>query len=388
MFNTKLTETTVKMLLSAFLLTNIMTVQGCTAAPVPSARELPARKESGLALDIARHFYNVDSIKKFIDVLHNANGAFLHLHLSDDQNYAIESTVLGQNTESAVRNPDGIYMNPNTGKPFLTYAQLDEIIRYAKEKNIELVPEVDSPGHMRAIFDLLTHKYGNDYVQSLKSKHNNDEIDITNAHSVELMKEIIGEVVWIFGDSSRHFHIGGDEFGYDVENNYEFINYINELSLYLSFKGLKTRVWNDGLIKSGLPHLNPDLQITYWSYDGDPQDSDDARYRRKIRASLPELINHGFQVLNYNSYYLYFNPNERKNLAHDSRFARLDIEQNWTLGLWDGQNTQSAVENPEKILGGAFTIWGENAGSIKAEAIQKETAPLIKSAINKINSAK
>lgn len=354
--------------------------------PINIAKADTSPQESGLMLDISRHFYDINTLKKFIDVLHESHGTFLHLHFSDDQNYAIESAILGQTSENALQK-DGLFINPNTQKPFLSYAQLDELIHYAKAKNIELVPEVDSPAHMNAIFTLLAHKYGNDYVQQRQSSQFRGELDMRNEQSIALMQELIGEVIWIFGDSSRHFHLGGDEFAYDEENSGEFIQYINKLAQTVIDKGLTPRIWNDGLLTANLAQLNPSVQITYWSYDGDASNPDDIRYRRKIRASLPDILQQGFQVLNYNAYYLYFNPNARQNLTEDSQFAKQDLQKNWHLGVWDGQNTQNAVK-PTQLLGAALAIWGENASSLPSAQIQQATAPLLKTALEKINTHK
>ncbi|HBO38600.1 MAG TPA: molecular chaperone TorD [Pasteurellaceae bacterium] len=337
-------------------------------------------------LDIARQFYPVDIIKEFIDTIKNAGGTFLHLHFSDHENYALESDVLNQRAENAVINADGIYINPNTNKPFLSYAQLKEIVDYAKSQHIELIPELGSPNHMGAIFSLLEKEHGKEYVNTLKSKWTDEEIDITNLDSIDFIKTLISEVVDIFGNSSRHFHIGGDEFGYSVDNNYEFINYANTLTLFLAKKGLKTRIWNDGIIKSTIDQLNPNIQITYWSFDGDTQDSNEADKRRKIRISMPELIEKGFSVLNYNSYYLYINPKDGSATSHDSDFAMRDVLKNWELGIWDGQNHENKVKDSSKIMGSALSIWGENAGSLNSQTIQKYTAGLLEAIIYKTNA--
>ncbi|ABR74229.1 molecular chaperone TorD [Actinobacillus succinogenes] len=345
--------------------------------------ELSQNKETGLALDIARHFYPVEVIKAFIDTIHNAGGTFLHLHFSDHENYALESTVLNQRAENATRDKYGVYINPKTHKPFLSYAQLKDITDYAKNKNVELVPELDSPNHMTAIFDLLEKERGKPYTQQLRSKWTDEEIDITNPDSIAFIKSLIAEVIEIFGDSSRHFHIGGDEFGYGTDNNHEFITYVNTLAEFLQQKGLKTRIWNDGLIKATIHQLNPDIQITYWSYDGNPQDEQEERRRREIRMSMPELIAQGFAVLNYNAYYLYFTPQEDATTSHDSNFATRDVLKNWDLTIWDGQNSQNKIRDRHKIMGSALSIWGEKAGSLRSDSIQKYTAPLLTAIIYK-----
>ena len=341
------------------------------------------KKESGLMLDTARHFYPVDVMKSYIDTIAASGGTFLHLHFSDDENYALESPLLGQRAADAVVGADGIHINPKTGKPFLSYAQLRELIRHAKSKNIELIPEVGSPSHMAGIFTLLTHKHSVDYVRALQSKVTSDEIDITNPESIAFVKSLLTETIQAFGNSSRHVHIGGDEFGYSVESNHEFIEYANSLAKFLANKGLKTRMWNDGLITPTFRNLNRNIEITYWSYDGNPSNPDTAAERRKIRASMPDLINNGFKVLNYNSYFLYVVPSAKRNFIHDTDFATDDLKQRWHLGVWDGENFDNTIEDTDKILGAALAIWGENSGALDSHDIQRHTTEMLENVIQK-----
>ncbi|WP_373746635.1 family 20 glycosylhydrolase [Neisseria dentiae] len=356
------------------------------AQSAPAAQSPQAAKQNGLMLDTARRFYSVSEIKKFIDMLAASGGRFLHLHFSDHENYALESALLGQTVETAKRSRYGTYINPKTGKPFLSRRQMREIIRYAAAKNIEIVPEVGSPNHMNGIFTLLTHKHGKDYVHALKSKMADDEINITRPESVAFVKALIDEVAETF-NHSKHFHIGGDEFGYSAENNHEFIDYANTLAAHLATKGLTTRMWNDGLINSTVGKLNRDIEITYWSYDGNPADKQAAQTRRAMRASLPELTAKGFSVLNYNSYYLYLVPNGKRDFAHDAGFSAKDIEKRWDLGVWDGENRSNAAADTDKIIGAALAVWGENAGKMKNETIRRNTAAPLKAMMRKANAA-
>ncbi|AIZ79332.1 family 20 glycosylhydrolase [Actinobacillus equuli] len=375
-----------KKIVSLFTLIVIGLLSSCSSQTV-NAMNHSQIKEAGLTLDIARRFYPVETIKQFIDTIHHAGGTFLHLHFSDHENYALESSYLDQSEENAIVK-DGTYYNPKTNKPFLTYKQIDDIIYYAKSKNIELVPEVDTPNHMTAIFNLLEIKHGEAYVKNLKSKMNDEEIDITNPESIEVIKTLIAEVIYIFGHASEHFHIGGDEFGYSVETNHEFISYVNTLNQFINEKGKITRIWNDGLIKNNLNQLNKNVEITYWSYDGDAQKSQDIAERRKIRADLPELLENGFKVLNYNSYYLYFVPKGNANITHDSKYATEDVLNNWKLGLWDGKNKENEVKNTKNIIGSSLSIWGERSGSLSSEVIEESTQDLLKAVIQKTNDPK
>ena len=355
--------------------------------PAPTANIPAARgKEVGLTLDIARHFYTAEVIKSYIDTLSASGGTYLQLHLSDDENYTLESTVLNQLTSNAIHNSDGSYTNPLTGKQFLSFSQVADIVSYAKQKGIELVPEVDSPNHMDAIFTLLEAHRGSDFVNTIKSTVVADELEITSDAAVAWLKTLLTEVSGMFGDSSQHFHIGGDEFGYSVASNHEFISYVNELSSFLAEKGLTTRIWNDGLLKDQLSGLDKSVQITYWSYDGNPNDAATATERREIRAGMDDLLDNGFEVLNYNWYYLYFVPDDGVTDTKSAVHMASDIQEKWNLGAWDGFNTTNQISNTSKIIGSSIAIWGEHANTITDQQIHDWSARPIAALSSKLNA--
>ena len=351
------------------------------------AKPVASGKESGLTLDTADHYYSPKTIKAFIDTISKAGGTFLQLHFSDHTGYGIESKILGQTTDKAVLNADGSYTNPQTGKQFLSYSQVADIAKYAKEKGVELIPEVGTPNHMDAIFQLLEYEKGAAYVKSLKSDLANDEIKITSEKSIDFVKSLLGEVIGAFGDSSKHLHIGGDEFGYPIASNHEFISYANNLAAFLADNGLGMRMWNDGLIKANLGELNRDIQVTYWSYDGNPGNEAVAAERRAFRASLPDLLDEGFEVLNYNSYYLYSVPEDGSGTSQSGDFAARDTMLNWDLGVWDGKNHDNAIEDTSKIIGSSLSIWSEEVGSLSDATIQKYTESHLTAIIEKTKAA-
>ena len=355
--------------------------------PAPTAN-IPAAsgKEIGLTLDIARHFYTAEVIKSYIDTLSASGGTYLQLHLSDDENYTLESTVLNQLTSNAIHNSDGSYTNPLTGKQFLSFSQVADIVSYAKQKGIELVPEVDSPNHMDAIFTLLEAHRGSDFVNTIKSTVVADELEITSDAAVAWLKTLLTEVSGMFGDSSQHFHIGGDEFGYSVTNNHEFISYVNELSSFLAEKGLTTRIWNDGLLKDQLSGLDKSVQITYWSFDGNPNDAATASERRDIRAGMDDLLDNGFKVLNYNWYYLYFVPHDGVTDTKSAVHMASDIQEKWDLGVWDGFNTSNKVSDTSNIIGSSIAIWGEHANTITDQQIHDWSVRPIAALSSKLNA--
>ncbi len=345
----------------------------------PSSSSSPSEpKESGLNLDMARHFYTPEAIKGFIDTIHQAGGTFLHLHFSDNENYALESTALGQTVDNARQQSDGTYINPLTDKPFLSQAQLADIVSYAQDKNVELIPELDMPAHSRALLELLQLARGEDFVATVQVSWEDDQgeavyqLDMTQEATLTLAKELIDEVSAMFGSSSQHFHIGGDEFLAAAADNNEYITFVNTIADYLADKGLTTRIWNDSIVENFLDGLNKEVEITYWHVNEGDEESADAGY---YYASMPDFIEAGFSVLNYNSGYLYHLPQE----SHFSSLSQSDYQmytllREWELGIWDGTDASSMIEDSEQILGAALSIWSEEAGALKDTSIERFTA--------------
>ena len=108
-------------------------------------------------LDVARRYYPVTEIKKYIDALSAHENSTLQLHFTDDENVGIECAYLDQTVENATF-ADGVYTNPATGRNFLSYAQVRELMDYADSKNVTFVPEIDMPAHMKGFFDLAEIK--------------------------------------------------------------------------------------------------------------------------------------------------------------------------------------------------------------------------------------
>ena len=108
-------------------------------------RDFPEYGYRGAMLDVARHFFSVEDVKRFIDFLATYKMNVLHLHLSDDQGWRIEIkswpklTEIGGSTE--VGGGEG---------GFYTQEQYTEIVKYAQERNIMIIPEIDMPGHTNA----------------------------------------------------------------------------------------------------------------------------------------------------------------------------------------------------------------------------------------------
>lgn len=172
----------------------------------------------GAMLDVARHFYTVDEVKTFIDMLalHNINR--FHWHLTDDQGWRIEikkypklMSVASERKETVVgRWYSGIY----DGKPYDGYYTQDElrdVIDYAAKRHITIIPEVDLPGHMQAALTAYPELgcTGGPYEVRTIWGVSQDVLCVGNDFTLQFVKDVLSEVADIF--PSEYIHIGGDE---------------------------------------------------------------------------------------------------------------------------------------------------------------------------------
>jgi hexosaminidase len=171
----------------------------------------------GMMLDVARHFQPVEFVKKYIDLLalHNINR--FHWHLTDDQGWRIEidaypklmeissmrkETVIGRNTGEYDGTPHGGYY---------TKEELKEIVQYADERYITIIPEVDLPGHMLAALAAYPELgcTGGPYEVAREWGVFEDVLCPGKEETFTFLEAVLTEVMEIF--PSRYIHIGGDE---------------------------------------------------------------------------------------------------------------------------------------------------------------------------------
>lgn len=185
--------------------------------PATEIKDAPRFKYRGMMLDCSRHFFSIDFIKKFIDLiaLHNMNT--FHWHLNDDQGWRIEikkypklveigsvrtGTVMGRNSDVDDSVKYGGYY---------TQEQCREIVEYARQRHITVIPEIDMPGHMKAALASYPNLgcTGGPY----KVGHNwgvyYDVLCIGNEDTFKFVEGVLDEIIDIF--PSRYIHIGGDE---------------------------------------------------------------------------------------------------------------------------------------------------------------------------------
>ena len=187
--------------------------------PAASINDYPRFPYRGMHLDVSRHFFPVDSVKKFIDILalHNMNR--FHWHLTDDQGWRIEikkypelTQIGAQRKETVIGRNSGKY----DGKPygegmFYTQDEIRDVIAYAQERFITIIPEIDLPGHQLAAITTYPDLgcTGGPYEVWTQWGVSDDVICAGNEKAMTFLEDVLGEVIDLF--PSEYIHVGGDE---------------------------------------------------------------------------------------------------------------------------------------------------------------------------------
>lgn len=189
----------------------------------PSAEitDYPRFSYRGAMLDVGRHMFPVDFIKKYIDLLalHNIN--YFHWHLTEDQGWRIEIKKYPELTEKASIRKETLVGHllkdvPNQfdGKPYggyYTQNEVKDIVKYAQDRFITIIPEIDMPGHMLAALSVYPELgcTGGPYEVGTKWGVFEDVLCAGNEKTYEFLENVFTEITELF--PSKYIHIGGDE---------------------------------------------------------------------------------------------------------------------------------------------------------------------------------
>lgn len=185
--------------------------------PAGEIKDEPRFSYRGMHLDVGRHFFPKEFIKKYIDLLALHNMNTFHWHLTEDQGWRIEikkypklteigsqrsRTVIGRNTQEYDNTPYG---------GFYTQEEAKEIMKYAQERYITIIPEVDLPGHMLAALAAYPEMgcTGGPYEVCPRWGVFEDVLCIGNDKTMQFLEDVMSEIIEIF--PSEYVHIGGDE---------------------------------------------------------------------------------------------------------------------------------------------------------------------------------
>ena len=263
--------------------------KGAGSIPAVSITDQPRFGWRGMHLDVGRHFFPVEDIKGFIDWLAFHKMNVFHWHLTEDQGWRIEIKKYPKLTEiGAWRDSTPPYgkRNSDDGKRyggFYTQEQIKEVVAYAKERHITIVPEIDMPGHMAAAIAAYP-QFGNSDIPNYAPKVRNrwgvhyDTLAPTE-ETFAFVDDVLTEVCALF--PSAYIHIGGDEAPKDqwdksprvqelmkkegLKNGHDVQSYfIKRLEKILDAKGRKLIGWDE--IREG--GLAPSATVMCWQGDG------------------------------------------------------------------------------------------------------------------------
>lgn len=279
------------------------------AIPAMSIVDYPRYEWRGMMLDCSRHFYTLEYLKKQVDILAHYKMNRLHLHLTDDQGWRIEIKRYPELTQQGAwrefNEQDSICLRDYKGLPefeldprfivkhgdktlyggYYTQEQLRDLVAYAEERHVTIVPEIDMPGHTQAISALYPEftatgeaKWGTVFSYPLSPAK--EEV-------YAFLQNVLDEVIDIF--PSKYIHIGADEVEKDTWKKsdacralmeregfktYEALQsyFVNRMHKYIQSKGREMICWDDA-IEGGDYHapgnegaLPSSVDIMYWRY--------------------------------------------------------------------------------------------------------------------------
>ncbi len=174
--------------------------------PAVSISDRPRYGWRGAMLDIARHFFTADEIKQYVDLLALYKLNVLHLHLADDQGWRIEiksrPKLVGMGSATQVGGGSGGY---------LTQAEYTDIVRYAQERYVTIVPEIDTPGHTNAAligYPELSCSRRGPFVYT-GTEVGFSTLCANKEETYAFVDDVVREIAAL--TPGRYFHMGGDE---------------------------------------------------------------------------------------------------------------------------------------------------------------------------------
>jgi len=228
----------------------------------------------GVHLDVGRHFFSVDFIKKYLNIMALYKFNYFHWHLTEDQGWRIEIKAFPKLTEV------GAWRTEKDGKRyggFYTQEEIKEVVAYAKSLNITVIPEIEMPGHSKAAIAAYPQLSCTGKQQKVPYRWGvyEDVYCAGNEETFEFLETVLDEVMALF--PSEYIHIGGDECPKSrwekcpkcqarikeekLENEHQLQSYfIQRIEKYLNAHGRKLIGW-DEILEGGLAE---DATVMSW----------------------------------------------------------------------------------------------------------------------------
>jgi hexosaminidase len=306
--------------------------------PAIHIEDTPRFPWRGLSIDVSRHFISMEVLKRNVDAMAAVKMNVLHLHLSDDQGFRLESREFPKLQELG---SDGMYYRQS---------EMRELISYAGDRGIRVVPEFDMPGHSTSWFVGYSELSSGPGPYQIERRWGifDPAMDPTRESTFKLLDKFIGEMVDIFPD--RYFHIGGDEVNgkqwdanpkihefmqtHNLKSHQELQQYFTDRVEKIVSKHHKFMVGWDEILTPGMPK---DIVIQSW----------------RGQDSLAEAARQGYRGILSSGYYL---------------DAMAPAAQHYLVDPLAGADATLTPAQQKLILGGEACMWEEFASDESVES--------------------
>lgn len=326
---------------------------GAPVAQLPGVRirDWPGKPERGVMIDCGRRFLGVESLRRLVQRMSRLKLNYLHLHLSDNQGFRIES----------VRHPEVVT------HPALSQQDLRELLDLAAEHHITVVPEIDMPGHLAPVLAAHPHLR----LRGRDGRLVPDYIDLSLDEAHALCHDLLDELIALF--PGPYWHIGADEYvedyaaypqlaeraraslGETARGRDLYYSFINDLNARVRSHGKTTRLWNDGI--KDVPTVvtvDRSMVVDYW------EDSTGA-------APAQWLLDRGHRLMNHDGSQTYDVPG-----VWDCRPEPL--YENWDADLFrSGQR----LSDPNANSGAVVHLWNDIPDALPEAELWSRLHPLM-----------
>lgn len=277
-------------------------------------------------LDCGRKYFSVSEIEGIVDEL--AENNYTHLQLAfgnDGLRFLLDDMSVGSYTSdevtNAIKSGNSTYSSSkSTESTALTEAEMDEIIAYADNAGIEIIPLLNTPGHLNVLLSAM----------KTLGVSSSSSFSLTDPAQVSFTQELVGKYITYFaGKGCTFFNMGADEYSFsslDSDGYAAFVDYINTIAAAIKDARMKPVAFNDGIYYNSddtafaaeAAAIDKDIIVAYWCQA--------SRY-----ASAATLAANGFSLLNNNSNWYY--------VLGDALYGV------WAQGQWGYKDSKAALQN-------------------------------------------
>ena len=347
-------------LLQAFRAAN-----GVLTVPRVTIVDEPAYPYRGALIDLARKYHSPGGIEQVIELCRLYKIRYLHLHLTDDQLFMFPSAKFPQLGKS---NREFARFEP-ASKPRIAPYTLDELRaleRFARERGVYLVPEMDLPGHSGRLIADAHDIFG--------IPGNGSTVNIASPRTLEALTTLLNEVMDVF-QSTPYVHLGADEVdlgGLDQTADYQeaqakfglqsvhdlYCKFITDLHTVVTRRGKKTIVWEEACNPAGAYPLPKDALVMVWSQGRNPND----------------IVKDGYAVVNATWTPLYIVRDNKQSLEFLFDWAPPKFGR-------EGSTHYTPLADTAKLMGTQLCSW-ENSEAIEIQSLRDRLALVAERAWN------